>query len=207
MRLVVLKLGGSLLACAELPYRLRSVVRELASCRILIVVGGGAAAEAVREWSRLYALTEESADRIAVRSMSVTRALVMELLPEWGEVSSHDAAIRHWTENPLPLLLDVESHLRQAESAARAPLPHTWNVTSDSIAAWVAARWSADELVLLKSTDLKPNVTLDQAQRSELVDAHFPQIAAHVPRVSWCNLLDSAPRIQPWLECGDRVSS
>ena len=70
----------------------------------------------------------------------------------------------------------------------------------------VAARWSADELVLLKSTDLDPDVTLDQAQRDELVDVHFPQIAAQVPRVSWCNLLDEAPRIQPWLQYGDRVS-
>ncbi len=206
MRLVVLKLGGSLLACADLPDRLRSVVRKLNSSRILIVVGGGAAADAVREWSRLHALSEESAHRIALRSLSVTRALVTELLPEWGEVSSHDAAIRRWTESLLPLLLDVESHLLQADSTDRDPLPHTWNVTSDSIAAWVAARWSADELVLLKSTDLNPNVTVEQAQRDELVDVHFPQIAAQVPRVSWCNLLDSAPRIQPWLKYGDRVS-
>ena len=206
MRLVVLKLGGSLLACPALPDHLRRIISELAPSRILIIVGGGAAADAVREWSRRHRLSEESADRIALRSMSLTRALVMELLPEWGEVSSRDAAIRRWADSPLPLLLDVESHLRQTESTDRDPLPHTWNVTSDSIAAWVAARWSADELVLLKSTDLKPDVTLDQAQRDELVDIHFPQIATQVPRVSWCNLLDSAPRIQPWLRCGDRVS-
>jgi hypothetical protein len=41
MRLVVLKLGESLLDCADLRDRLRRVIGERTAGRILIVVGGG----------------------------------------------------------------------------------------------------------------------------------------------------------------------
>ncbi len=199
MKLVVLKLGGSLLNCPDLSNRLRGLLIQRAGCRVLIVVGGGASADVVREWSRLYALTEESAHWIAIRSLSVTRALVKHLLPEVGEVASHDEALSWWANNPAPLLLDIETYLGQTESAAVVPLPHTWDVTSDSIAAWVAARWSADELVLVKSTSLASHLTLNQAQCDGLVDAQFPQFATQVPRIQWCNLLDAEPQILPWL--------
>ena len=44
---------------------------------------------------------------------------------------------------------------------AADPLPHGWHVTSDSIAAWVAARLSARRLVLLKSLDGVPGTSGD----------------------------------------------
>ena len=201
--LIVLKLGGSLLNSPDLQQRVRRLLALRPSCRILIVVGGGTAADVVREWSHQHALPEESAHWIAIRSLSMTRALVKELLPEVGEVGSHDEALRCWAENPAPLLLNIEAYLTQAEPVDPAPLPHTWDVTSDSIAAWVASRWSADELVLVKSINLKSDLTLDQAQRDKLVDDHFPHVATKVSRILWCNLHDSEIRIQPWLEDGD----
>ena len=48
----------------------------------------------------------------------------------------------------LPILAPAE-WLRAAD-----PLPHSWDVTSDSIAAWVAGQVFARQLVLLKSVDL-----------------------------------------------------
>ncbi|MGH7649286.1 MAG: hypothetical protein ACREND_14305, partial [Gemmatimonadaceae bacterium] len=47
---------------------------------------------------------------------------------------------------------------------ARDPLPHSWDVTSDSIAAWVAGELHARRLVLVK-----PAV----AEQAALVDAYF----------------------------------
>jgi aspartokinase-like uncharacterized kinase len=45
----------------------------------------------------------------------------------------------------------------------RDPLPHTWSVTSDSVAAWVAGEVGASRLVLVKA----PGAAVD------LVDAYF----------------------------------
>ena len=47
------------------------------------------------------------------------------------------------------------------------PLPHSWEVTSDSIAAWVAGEIGANHLVLVKP----PGVGAQASH--ELVDAYF----------------------------------
>jgi len=45
------------------------------------------------------------------------------------------------------------------------PLPHSWEVTSDSIAAWLTGALGARRLVLVKPASRQP--------ASQLVDAHF----------------------------------
>lgn len=200
MRLIVLKLGGSLLDCPDITDRLRGLVSDLATSRILIVVGGGGAADVVRHWSQVYSLSEEAAHWVALRSLSVTRALVKALLPECVEVGSREEASRCWAESAVPLLLDLEACLRQAESIDAAPLPHSWDVTSDSIAAWVATRWSAAELVLLKSVEMPPGISFDQASRDGLIDVHFSRVCTQIPRICWCNLTRNDPRRQVWVD-------
>jgi aspartokinase-like uncharacterized kinase len=56
-------------------------------------------------------------------------------------------------------------------------LPHTWSVTTDSIAARAAVVFRAERLVLLKSTDIPPGTSWESAAANGWVDAHFPQIA------------------------------
>ncbi len=199
MGLVVYKLGGSLLSCVDLAARLRAALQQRPRARALIVVGGGAVADVVRDWSRLHALSEEAAHWLAVRSLSLNRALVLRLLPESREVASRAAAESLWSEANRPLLLDVEACLREADVRDRSPLPHCWDVTSDAIAARIAARWDADELVLLKSTALPAEPTRDEAIRLELVDPFFWQLIDETPRVSWCNLREDETNIISWL--------
>ena len=122
-------------------------------------------------------------------------------------MTSRNEAARLWSASKAPLLLNVEEYLSQAEPLDPEPLPHTWDVTSDSIAAWVASRWGADEFVLLKSTGLKPTTDLHKAVRQGLVDVHFPRIAAEVPRIGWCNLLDETMQTQEWLRFGKIVDT
>lgn len=199
MALVVYKLGGSLLSLDDLAARLRCLLRERPNDRALIVVGGGSAADVVREWSVAHALTEVAAHWLAVRSLSLNRALVLSLLPEAREVTSHEEALS-MSDSNAPLLLDVEACLSMAEHEQRCPLPKCWSVTTDSIAAWVARDWGAAELVLLKSVGLPSELAVSAAAVRGLVDPHFPLVAPDVPRVSWCNLREAAPQIVPW--CG-----
>jgi acetylglutamate kinase len=68
------------------------------------------------------------------------------------------------------------------------PLPEGWDVTSDAIAARVAAHMQADCLVLLKSAPLPLGATRRDAARLGLVDPIFPRAAEAISRVEYVNL-------------------
>lgn len=196
--LVVAKLGGSLLACTDLAERLRTLLATLQWCRILIVVGGGPAADVVRDWSQRHSLSEDAAHWLAIQSLSLTRGLVQDLLPECEVTESPVNARELWRTRRVPLLLNLEACLRRAEFDDPSPLPHTWGVTSDSIAAWIASRWKARELILIKSIPLPAGKTLESASQAGIVDDHFPIIGRQVSRINWCHLLAGSPCIQTW---------
>jgi aspartokinase-like uncharacterized kinase len=66
------------------------------------------------------------------------------------------------------------------------PLPHSWDVTSDSIAAWIAVTLRAPHLVLIK-----PAV----GPRADVVDGQFERTlaaAARPPSVHLCTTTDAA---------------
>ena len=64
------------------------------------------------------------------------------------------------------------------DEARPGALPHTWAVTTDSIAARAAVVFRAERLVLLKSVDVPPGVSWEVAAANGWVDAHFPHVAA-----------------------------
>ena len=68
--------------------------------------------------------------------------------------------------------------LDELEEKQASPLPHSWDVTSDTIAAWIAGQLKAQSLVLLKSASLPPDATRDLAAQLKLVDPFFPLISS-----------------------------
>jgi aspartokinase-like uncharacterized kinase len=52
------------------------------------------------------------------------------------------------------------------------PLPHSWEVTSDSIAAWIARAIAASRLVLVKPPDTEPS--------TDLVDNYFEHVRGNL---------------------------
>ena len=71
-------------------------------------------------------------------------------------------------ENQVPVWLPVQT-------LAAEDLPPSWDVTSDSLAAWLARRLAAERLVLVKSCPL-PEGKMDMAElsRKGIVDVAFP---------------------------------
>lgn len=202
MSVTVLKLGGSLLDLGDLPTRLRAVFAMLDSGRPLLVCGGGDAADVVRRWHETHALDEEQSHWLAMESIRLNQRLLLTLMPELELVSNRAAAESTWSRGRVPLL-DLMSFVSLEESQAErgTALPHTWDVTSDSLAAWVAIRWPASQFVLLKSVEL-PNQdarwTLQAVANAGLVDRHFPKLASILPPTFWCDLrCNGAAEIQP----------
>ncbi len=140
----VVKVGGSLSRGPHLPTLCHEVGRLARRYPLLIVPGGAAFADAVRAAARRYTLGDDAAHWMAILGMDQYGYLLADLIP--GAVAARDltaacAAVRAGRAAVvLPFAL-----LRHAD-----PLPHSWTVTSDSIAAWLCGHVGAPLLALLK---------------------------------------------------------
>ena len=129
-RALVVKVGGSLFSEAG---RVVSILKG-SGHPLLVVPGGGPFARLVRSMN----LPDESAHWMAILAMDQFGWY----MAAGGLTVTHDLALPARAGILLPYRI-----LRE-----RDPLPHTWDVTSDTIAAWVASELGID-LLILKSVD------------------------------------------------------
>lgn len=176
--MIVVKVGGSLFDHPRLGPGLRAYLDSLAPTPVLLVAGGGRVADAVRQLDRVHGLGEEAAHWLALRSLAVTGELVRSL-----------------TRGLRLTLLDCFAFAVEDESRP-GTLPHSWAVTTDSIAARAAVVFRAERLVLLKSVDVPVGTAWEVAADRGWVDRHFPQVVAGalfpVEVVNFRRLLDES---------------
>lgn len=170
----VIKLGGSLHTSPKLRKLLDLLASEAKRRRLLIVPGGGPFANSVRKsWVRLH-LSENGAHRMALLAMDQYGLLLCDLEPRAVAVKTLQEGRRVARGGKLPVLLV------SGMSAAAPDLPASWSVTSDSVAAWVAARSRARRLILLKSVQVEPSsgaVSARQLTSAGILDRAFSRIA------------------------------
>jgi aspartokinase-like uncharacterized kinase len=143
----VLKVGGSLNRRQALQALGQEIGRLATQHSLLVVPGGGEFSDTVRDYYRRYHLAETTAHRMAVLAMDQFGCLLGDFVPNSALVTDLLMARRVSASNQTPILLP-SSLVIQAD-----PIPHTWRVTSDSIAAWVAGLVHARRLILLKDID------------------------------------------------------
>jgi aspartokinase-like uncharacterized kinase len=142
---IVVKVGGGLLAFpGHLDAVLAALVDAASTRRVLIVPGGGPFADAVRAVDRELTLSDDAAHWMAVLAMDQYAHLLVSRLRSAGLASDAAGIAAELDQGRLPVLAPSR-WLRNAD-----PLPHSWDVTSDSIAAWVAGEVGARRLVLVK---------------------------------------------------------
>jgi 5-(aminomethyl)-3-furanmethanol phosphate kinase len=140
----VIKVGGSL---GARPTSLRRLMETLASAaqrhRLVVVPGGGGFADEVRRVDRRFRLGDSAAHWMAILAMDQYGYLLTRLAP--------DAALVRDRRGLSPSRLNV---LAPSAWLLRAdPLPHSWSVTSDSIAAWIARTLRVRRLMLVKHSE------------------------------------------------------
>lgn len=177
----VAKVGGSLFDFADLPAALRGWLDNQPGVNVLIA-GGGPFADAVRQADATFAIGDTAAHRLALEAMRVSAELLAALLPEAHVLHSLADVRKQLASSEVVVLNPLELSLPECK------LPHSWDVTSDSIAAYVASELEAQELVLFKSTPLPANTSRARATESGLLDGYFVQAAARFPTVRWVNL-------------------
>jgi aspartokinase-like uncharacterized kinase len=145
--MAILKVGGSLSHSPALPDLCREISRLGTYHRLLIVPGGGEFADLVRKFYARWQLSETTAHRMAILAMDQYGYLLGDLIPGAELVADLPAVAQVAPGSRVPVLLPARL-MEQLD-----PLPHSWQVTSDSIAAWVAGALRATLFVLLKDVD------------------------------------------------------
>jgi aspartokinase-like uncharacterized kinase len=154
MAITVIKVGGSLTATpAVLDQVCRAIGHAAREQRILVVPGGGPFADVVREFDRSVGLSPDAAHWMAILAMDQYAHVLAERIPGAVLVEEPGAIL----ESMRPGSVAVLAPSRWMRSAD--VLPHAWDVTSDSIAAFVAGAVDATRLLLIKPvTELRDPV-------------------------------------------------
>jgi 5-(aminomethyl)-3-furanmethanol phosphate kinase len=169
--LTVVKVGGGLARAAGdgALRRLCDALGEAGTRHpMLVVPGGGELADAVRDYDRVYGLRAETAHRMAILAMDQLGWALADRIP--GAVRRSDLDATDGVSVLLPAAL----------LAAADPLPASWDVTSDSIAAWVAGAAGARRLVLVKPV---PGLAREQLTVDQLAALRPPEVDRHLPHV------------------------
>jgi aspartokinase-like uncharacterized kinase len=192
---VVIKVGGSLLDWPDFSGRLRAYLDDLRNERILLVIGGGGAAEFVRQLDSLHGIGENRSHELALRALDLTAHVVATLVPGLDVVERLDALAGVWIRGRTPVLAP-RSFLENDDRVSHDPLPANWETTTDSIAARAASVLEASELRLLKSVGLNGSSSRLDAAAAGLVDSQFPLASAPIARVTFVNLRSNPPTVE-----------
>src|SRR5580658_6617141 len=139
---VVVKLGGSF-AFSE---QLRNWIEALAACggEVVIVPGGGPFADAVRLAQTRMGFDDRAAHQMALLAMEQYGRALASFNSALSPADSVGAIRQHLDADRVPVWMPSPMVLGADEVA------QSWDVTSDSLAAWLAARIGADRVFLIK---------------------------------------------------------
>ena len=138
-----------------------------------MVPGGGPFADAVRAAQPAMGFGDETAHELALLAMEQYGRALAALRPGFVVADSSDAIRQALRAGAVPVWSPVEMVL------AAADIPASWDVTSDSLAAWLAGRIGAARLLLVKHGAFSgaPVPVADLVARG-VVDPAFPRYLA-----------------------------
>ncbi len=193
----VVKVGGSLFDLPDLADRLRRWLAAQAAAHHVLVAGGGAIVDEVREWNAIRPLSDVAAHWMSIDLLTVTAHMLHDRLPEIPLIEDDRLLCQRVGDRactifgPAPWLRNSEPRLPGTRLAA------SWDVTSDAIAGRLAIGLGAEELVLLKSR-LPDADRPDKQYDKQYVDAMFPRLAGELPPTRLVDLRSNPPVESRW---------
>jgi len=162
----VVKLGGSLQKNKVLAKWL-DILAERGRGRVVIVPGGGKFADQVRLAQGYWNFDDSVAHQMAVLGMHQFGLMLSGLDSRLKAAYTLDA-IRDSLKNcQTPVWLPELTVLEQNR------IPASWDITSDSLAAWLATYMKADHLILVKSAEIRSVNSIEKLVEQEIVDRAF----------------------------------
>ena len=163
MTALVAKIGGSLWRSPRLGRWIAALTAWPGP--LTIVPGGGPFADAVRSAQVPMRFSDRAAHEMALLAMEQYGLALCDLFPRLALADTPREAAALLAKGLTPVW-------RPRARTLEAGLPASWEVTSDSLAAWYAQQWGAQELLLIKSVD--PD---DARDAQSLVDPCFAGFA------------------------------
>jgi aspartokinase-like uncharacterized kinase len=172
--MIVIKLGGSLAESGALVSCLNTIEQAYTG-GVVIVPGGGAFADQVRMAQRHWRFDDGTAHAMALLAMQQMALLFKGLKPDFsiaGSIAGVQAQLaRQKTVIWSPDIVELDE----------AGVEASWDITSDSLAAWLAGMLSADELILVKSAMIDASLGIDELVEHGIVDKAFCGFIARAP--------------------------
>jgi 5-(aminomethyl)-3-furanmethanol phosphate kinase len=165
--LTVVKLGGSHAFSAHL----RDWLGALATCagHVVVVPGGKPFSDTVRAAQPRMGFDDRAAHHMALLAMAQYGCALTSLHPGYVLADSLSAIRRVARGGSVPVWSPAPMTLRATDVA------WSWDVTSDSLAAWLAGRLGAARLLLVKHVALPEGpLSADELAAQGIVDPAFP---------------------------------
>ena len=164
----VVKVGGSYAFSSAL----KSWIDAVAACagRVVVVPGGGPFAETVRVAQPKMGFDDRAAHEMALLAMEQYGCALASLGAGW-QLTTSAAAIRDVLREGGVPVWSPTLMLHDAND-----VPWSWDVTSDSLAAWLAGRIGANRVLLVKQLEPPPGRLRAAALVADgIIDPAFPR--------------------------------
>ncbi len=141
-----------------------NTIEQKVKNRVVVVPGGGLFADQVRNIQKQWQFDDEIAHQMALLAMQQMALLFKSIKPDFflaNKVSAIDNKCSAVIWSP-----DIKELIS---------IPASWDVTSDSLAAWLAGQLQATELILVKSAAIPADKPIQQMQKQALVDGAFAE--------------------------------
>jgi len=144
----VIKVGGSL---AETPSVLKALCKELSRIAkkfsVVVVPGGGKFADIVRDFDKEFAFPAALSHQLAILAMDQYGLVLSQVIPNACTCNGVEQANRISEEQRVSIFLPSKMMLKDGAFDA------SWDVTSDSIAAYVACKVKAPRVLFVTDVD------------------------------------------------------
>ena len=178
----VIKLGGSLLSSGNLKEWL-SIIVEHGAGKVVIVPGGGIFADQVRDAQQKLKFDDKAAHQMALLAMEQYAYLLQSYAPDLSLSDSIEEIEKAISLNQVPVWLPFKM-INPCQDVST-----NWNLTSDSLAIWLADKLNVEHTMLVKSVSASNtdygNANARQLSETEMVDKDFPEFVKKSESAIW----------------------
>jgi aspartokinase-like uncharacterized kinase len=177
LSVTIVKLGGSL---AYTPHT-AAWLEALAAWGgpLILVPGGGPFADCVRTAQAAMGFNDKAAHRMALNAMGQFGIALAAYSDAFTLAASRGELDSALSVGEIPVWLPEKMVLGASD------VPACWEVTSDSLAAWLAWTYGARRLLLIKASDLAAPGSAHDLAADNIVDPLFPRFVAQSDAEVW----------------------